>query len=68
MTSRVVVLRMDLAYGKRSFDVSRVMDFPGKKKRKERTYLVNFVASEWCIGGHQKMASRCGDKAGDDAY
>lgn len=48
MTSRVVVLRMDLAYGKRSFDVSRVIDFPGKK-RKERTYLVNFVASEWCI-------------------
>lgn len=32
MTSRVVVLRMDLAYGKRSFDVSRVIDFPGKKK------------------------------------
>lgn len=67
MTSRVVVLRMDLAYGKRSFDVSRVIDFPGKK-RKERTYLVNFVASEWRIGGHQKMTSRCGDKAGDDAY
>lgn len=35
MTSRVVVLRMDLAYGKRSFDVSRVIDFPGKKKEGE---------------------------------
>lgn len=68
MTSRVVVLRMDLAYGKRSFDVSRVKDSPEEKKRKERKYLVNFVASEWSIGGHQKMTSRCGDKAGDDAY
>lgn len=35
MTSRVVVLRMDLAYGKRNFDVSRVMVFPGKKKEGE---------------------------------
>lgn len=42
MTSRVVVLRMDLAYRKRSFDVSRVIDFPGKKKgRRGRTLSIS---------------------------
>lgn len=56
MTSRVVVLRIDLPY---HISANRDLNLG-------LAYLVDVVPGEWGVRGHEEMAAWCRDQTGDD--